>query len=655
MPPKRHDPEGIDRLKSAMYSRKYGNEIGPRPRHELDTEEPRVAEDWKHEEAPRDEEPIIPKILRPQRTHLFPILKWLVGISVLFFIGAVSFFAYYLYFGGASNLSARNIDISITGPVQIAGGEPVNLQVTVTNRNREAIQGANLIAKFPEGTRLDPSSCSQNNCRISLGTLASGGSAAIKLPAIYQGPVGGRASVTVELEYQLSGSNATFTASSDYAFVFSSAPLSIAVAGNSETISGQLMQMTVTVSSNASQSIPGVLLSATVPYGFKLLTSDPSPAQDGLWHLGTMSPGEKKTITLSGTLKGETGENKVFHFTAGTQTSATSTGISATLGSVDLPVTIAQPFLNLALAVNDASSTKSIVVTPGQIVTVSVEYRNNLSTEITNAVVVAKLSGLPINGTTVHSSDGFYRSTDSAVLWDKTTTKGDLASVAAEESGRLTFNFQVPNTDELHGVQNPALVISINASGQRLGESGVPENLQSTVSQKITIASDLRLAVQGLYFTNPFGVSGNLPPKAEVETRYAIVFSITNTTNAINAGKVTATLPPYVRLVGNHYLPATEKVTFNGTTGTFTWDVGPIAAQTGLSGSAPRQVVIELGLTPSTSQIGTEPALLQDILLTGTDALTGSVVTKKASDTGIVTTNIVGDPGFSSVNAKVVR
>ena len=151
-----------------------------------------------------------------------------------------------------------------------------------------------------------------------------------------------------------------------------------------------------------------------------------------------------------------------------------------------------------------------------------------------------------------------------------------------------------------------------------------------------------------------------MPPKAEVETRYAIVLSITNTTNAINAGKVTATLPSYVRLVGNHYLPATEKVNFNGTTGTFTWDVGPIAPGVGLNGTAPRRVVIEVGLTPSTSQIGTEPVIVQDIKLTGTDALTGTIVSKKANCSndacgGIITTNIVGDLGFSSVNAKVVR
>ena len=659
MPPERHEEEGIERLRRAMYSRKYGQEMGPRPRHEFDTEEPHIAEDWEHKDPKPDYQPL-PGVLRPKRSRMFPLLKWALGISILFFVGAVAFFVYYLYYGGASGVSARNIEINITGPAEIAGGEPVSLQVTVTNRNRDALLSAELIASFPVGTRLDPSSCSESSCRVALGTIASGASAAIKLPAIYQGTVGQHDNVRIEIEYTLGGSNATFSASSEYGFVFSSAPLSIAVEGNSQTISGQLMQIKLTVSSNASQPIPGVLLSTSAPFGFKLLSAEPAPRDSNLWALGTLSPGERKTITLNGTLRGETGENKVFHFTAGTNTSATSSAISATLGSVDLPVMIAEPFLSLALSINDASSTKSVVVTPGQLVTVSVQYKNNLQTAITNAVIVAKLSGLPIDGTAVQSNDGFYRSTDSAVLWDKTTTRGDLANVVAEQAGRLSFSFTVPTTEQLVGVQNPALVISVNASGQRLSESGVPENLQSTVSQKIAVSSDLALTAKGLYFSNPFGVSGNMPPKAEVETRYAVVFTVTNTTNAISGGKVTATLPPYVRLVGNHYLPATEKVNFNGTTGTFTWDVGDIAANTGLNGTAPRQVVIELGLTPSTSQIGSEPIILQDIKLTGTDVLTDQPISKKANCSndacgGIITTNIVGDPGFSSVNAKVVR
>lgn len=652
MPPY-HEEEKIQRLKRAMYSRKYADKLGDRERREMEEGKSSVPEDWAHEE--RVNAPTLTPlqmVMRPPApSRARGILKWVLGAAFVFFLAAIAFFLYYLYFGGASAISARNIDIVITGPAQIAGGELTDLEITVTNRNREQLELADLVVAYPPGTRLNPGSCSEQTCRITLGTIAPGGSQVVKLPAVYAGGAGQHASVSAELEYRLAGSNAIFVASSEYAFVFSSSPITIAVVGNTETVSGQPMQMTVTVSSNADQPIADVLLSASVPFGFKLTSASPQPDSAGLWKLGTISPGETKTITINGVLSGETTDSRVFHFLAGTK-AATSSAIDAQLADTSLTVGIARPFLAMTFSVNDAPSGKSVPVAPGDLVSVAINYQNNLSSEIDNAVVVAKLGGIAIDGTSVHSESGFYRSTDNSVLWDKTTTGGELAAVPAGASGKLTFSFLMPTSEQLKGIQDPVLNISVSAGGQRLGETGVPENLQSTAIQKLVVASDLTLTAQGLYFTDPFGASGPMPPKAENETTYAIAFTITNTTNSIKNAVVTAALPPYVRLVGNHYLPASEKVAFDSNTGLFTWKVGDIAPGAGLGAVPPRQVVIEIGFTPSTSQILTSPPLVQSIKLSGTDASTQAAVTKTAPD---VTTNIVGDPGFSSINAKVVK
>lgn len=639
-----------------MYSRKYADSLGPRERRTLEPEREQVPEDWEHPEeregVPVTILPLEAMFSRASPSKIHAIARWLLVAAGLFFVGALGFFVYYLFFGGASAISARNIDIAITGPAQIAGGELTDLEITVTNHNKEALQFADLVTTFPPGTRLNPESCTFQTCRVSLGTVAPGASLIVKLPAVYQGAAGQSAIVRAELEYRLGGSNSIFVASSQYGFVFSSSPLSLSVDGNTQTISGQPMRFTLTLLSNANQPVSDVLVSGTYPFGFKLTSANPTLDSSGIWEMGTLAPGEKRVITIDGVLKGEVGDTRVFHFTAGTKATATSTSIDSPLSDTSLAVAIAQAFLNVSISVNDAASGKPVAVKPGDIVNVSVGYKNNLSSAIQNAVIVARLSGISIDGVTVHSEDGFYRSTDNAVLWDKTTTNGELASLSAGAEGKLSFNFQVPSSQDLQAIQNPVLNMSLSAAGTRLGESGVPENLQSTAAQKIVVASDLSLAANGLYFTDPFGASGPMPPKAGVETTYAVVLSITNTTNKITGAEVVATLPPYTRLVGNHYLPASEKVSFNGTTGIFTWDVGDIAPGVGLGATAPRQVVIELGFTPSTSQIDTEPKLLQGITLTGTDDSTGKAVQKSASD---VTTNIVGDPGFESINAKVVK
>jgi len=163
----------------------------------------------------------------------------------------------------------------------------------------------------------------------------------------------------------------------------------------------------------------------------------------------------------------------------------------------------------------------------------------------------------------------------------------------------------------------------------------------------------LGIVAEGHYHDNPFGVSGAVPPQAGKETTYAILFTVTNTTSKIQNAKLTAMLPNYVRSLGpTMYAPLSEKITFNQDDGSLTWIIGDINPGVGVNGAPPRQAAIAVGFTPSTSQIGTQPAILQNITLSGTDAATGADVSRSADN---VTTNLVNDRGFSPTEAVVVR
>ena len=662
MPPPEHDAEKIDRLRRAMYSRTLSDKLKDKPRREFDTNAPLVGENFTRTDAGAPRSIIAPRTIGLARTALW----WILGAAVVFFIAALAFFGYYFFVGpGSTNATSSNISISVSGPPQIQGGSPAEFQVSVANRNKVPLELADLLITYPQGTR-SPSdfSTSLPTQRISLGAIESGGLRQGTVSAVLAGNSGDTSQIKVELEYRIGGSSAIFVATTLYNVLFSSSPLSIAVDGNQETISGQPVQLKISVASNAEAPVRDVLLSAQYPFGFKFSSADPAQTANGFWQLGDFSPGQTKVVTILGSLTGSQGDQRVFHFAAGTRANATSTAIQTKLSDSAFTMSISQPFLGLAVTVNGGTGA-GIVVSPGDTVTVSIAWQNNLPTAITNAAIVARLSGLSIDGTTVRSSNGFYRSTDDTVLWDKTTDP-DLANLAPSAHGIVSFSFQVPSGDALKSIVNPNLSISINAAGNRVSQSGVPESLQAGTSQKIAVASDLELTAQGLYYSNPFGSTGPMPPKAGTETTYAIVFTVTNTTNKITGATVTATLPPYVRWLGI-FSPNTENVTFNQTAGTVTWDLGDIAPGAGLNGTSPRQAAIAIGFTPSTSQIGQQPSLLQNIVLKGTDAATGNPVSHQTTadvtsnltqvahttkDSGV---NFAGDPGFTAANATVVK
>jgi len=659
VPQPENEKERVERLREAMYSRALADKLKPRERRELGETRSQVGDDWK-----RPEPEMEPMLVAPSGIGWGKIfLYWLLGSAIVFFVGAAGFFIYYFTIGGGSlPASPQNISIAVSGPPQVAGGGVTELQIAVTNRNKVPLQLAELVLTFPPGTRSPTDfKTDEPTLRQPLGTIEPGGVRQGTVSAVFGGEEGARQNVKVELEYHVAGSNSIYVASSQYTLNFTSAPLSVSVDGANEAISGQPVQMSVTVTSNSAAPMRDVLLSADYPFGFKFSNAAPAPSSPGLWELGDFNPGQQKTIVVNGSLTGDSGDERVFHFIGGTRSDPSHTAIDAPLSVITFKTNISQPFLKLALDVND-SAAKNITVAPGDKVTVTVGYQNNLTSPIENAVIVAKLSGLDIDGTTVQSTDGFYRSVDGAVFWDKTTTGGRLQHLAPGDKGSVNFTLQMPSTDQLQNVQNPHLDISVNAAGSRIDETGVPQTLQSTARSTISLASDLELIAEGLYYTNPFGSVGPMPPKAESETTYAMVFTVTNTTNAIHGAKLTAQLPPYVRWVGI-YSPASEKVTFNQSQSTVTWDLGDIAPGVGLNGTQPRQAAIAVGVTPSTSQIGSQPPILQNIVLKGTDD-SGVTITKNVDD---ITTNLTkvsksssaievsGDAGFTQSNATVVK
>ena len=647
MEPGEQEQEKIERLRGAMYSRNLSGKIKDKPRHALDLTRPVVGEEWHHTEPELSRSMVAPRTIGIARSAL----RWILAASILFFLFAAGFFVYFFTFGGGSlPASPGNIDIVVSGPPQIAGGEPTQLQITVTNRNRVALQLADLVITYPSGTRSPVDLATElTSQRISLGTIEPGDRRQGTVSAIFSGSGGVSTNVNIDLEYRLEGSSAIFVATTDYSTLFSASTLSVSVEGNNETVSGQPVEFTVTVASNASAPVKDVLLSANLPFGFTFTQATPVPTSGTFWELGDLAPGQRRQIVLRGTLTGENADERVFRFTAGTRKTQQEKEIAVVLSDISHTMRIADAFLGLAVSVGGRTGS-GVVVAPGETVNVAVSWQNNLSTAITDAVVVARLSGFQIDGSKVTSSDGFYRSSDTAVIWDKNTTKGVLGNVISGARGTLSFTFQAPSGSAIEAVRNPTLTISVNASGKRVSEEGVPQNLQSTAVQRIGLASALTLSAQGLYYANPFVSAGPLPPKANTETTYAVAFTLTNTTNPISNAKLTAVLPPYVRWTGV-YSPGSENLTFNQSDGTVTWNIGTIDAGVGLGGSTPRQAAISVGLTPSESQIGQEPPLLINITLTGTDSA-GTPVSRTVPN---VTTNIVGDPGFNSTQATVIK
>lgn len=568
------------------------------------------------------------------------------GFAGKFFIGAVVFFvaaaglAAYYFFGGINFVSPNNIDLQIVAPSLIDGGSQAPLQFIITNRNTSELQLADLIIDYPDGTR-DPKNPTQalSHDRQSIGTIASGAQLKRTADAIFYGQEGTPQTIKATLEYSLPNSNAVFTKQSDVTITIGSSPVSINVSVPQQATAGEPFDSTVTVRSNSQTPLDNVVVGAQYPFGFTVISTVPQADAGGsYWRLGTMAPGETKTIVVHGSIDGQDGDQRVFRFLAGTDSDTTDTSVKTPFVSIPATLTVARPFITGTIAINGQTG-KNIAATAGAPVNAEVDWQNNLPTAVSNVEITVALSGPVLDKSSVQAGTGFYQSSTNSITW---TGQEDpsLAQVAPGGTGQLTFSFATlpPGTSgALYG--NPTVTLSLTVKGTRTGESGAPEQVSSVATTQVSLATAVSLAATALHFGGPFGNSGPMPPRAEQKTTYAVQWSVKNSSNIIANAVVSTVLPSYVDFVQGQ-----SGVTYDAGSRTVKWGIGDLKPGVGYTSGA-QTAAFQVALNPSTSQVNYAPQLTGVAQLSGTDRFAQVQVTATADP---LTTKLTGDPQFTT-------
>lgn len=645
MPP---DSDSIEQLKKSLYSRTTPD-IRTRRRFRSRPEETELPRDWEHPIEDGSEAPLN-KQYRDHSMSFFT--KILIGSAVFFLIclGAGA----YLFFNGSNLISADNVDITVDGPVSIAGGTPFSFGVAVTNRNNVKLTTVDLEVDFPTGS-VDPTDTTkeQTTYQTLMDDLDPAGVTTRTVNAELYGQENSTKEIIIKVFYQVPGSNATFEKDKAYDVLISSSPLSLSVSSYSQVTAGQKFDMTVTLTSNSQSTIQDVLVNAVYPFGYTLVDSDQSPLADkATWNVGDIAPGQSKSITLSGTLQGQDQDSLVFHFIAGAASPGSPSVIGTEYTDTSETVSLQKPFITAALSFgSDDSGTGDYIGQFSKPITGTITWFNNLPDAVTDAEIHLSLAGNAFDKGSVSADGGLYDSAQGVITWDKTDTPS-LESIPPGGSGSVTFTLAPQDLGTpASPITDPGISLSLSVDGQRTSESNVPQSLTETVTRTIQVASNVSLSAQALHTTGPFADTGPFPPQAEATTTYTIVWTISNSSSAVSGAQVSATLPENVAWMGP-VSPTTEDVQYDTGSRTVTWNAGTLAAYSGESGQAQRQVSFQVGLYPNVTDAGNPLTLVNQAALSATDNFTGVTVN---SSWGPLTTRLSTDPGFQSGDDLVTK
>lgn len=642
------DDSSIEELRKKLYARAGGPK--PKPRRKLRVNTFTAPNEWQ-----KEAEPVVPVnadagILGTEygvkKRKANRIMRFVFAGSGLFFVASAGVAAW-LFFSNHSVISNNNIDINISGPVSVPGGEEMDIQVEIVNHNPVPLILSDLIVEYPPGTK-SPSDTDVDmpRTRESVGTIPPGGSIKRALRAVLFGVAGTDQKLHIVYEYQIEDSNALFKKNRDYSVLLSSAPVTIKVDALKEISPGQELVLNAHVISNSSRVLNNILLTAHFPSGFSPLSADPKPAYDAnVWEIGDLAPGSERVIKITGTLAGQNTEERVFRFEAGSKGEGRSDMLATVFQTAEIPVLIKSPFINLSF--NTQTEGNIYTIGRGDAVSSVLKWTNILPNQLRDLEVDLVLSGPLLDETGVSGNNGFYRSIDNTLIWSSNTDKS-LAVVEPGENGSLGFRVGTKNFQLGANVRNPIINMVAHVKGKRITESGVPETLESTVSSIIKIVAEPKLSTRVVYYQGPFQNTGPIPPRADTETTYTVIWTIANEINDIQNATVVAQLPFYVTWLGA-VSPQNAALTYEPTMRQVIWNVGSLPAGTGYM-TQPYEVAFQISFTPSVSQAGSSQNLVGEQELSGLDQFTGTMLkSRKKALTTDLPTDLTAPDGEGSI------
>lgn len=626
----------IEELKNKLFSKNYKTRID---HHDgfSHRETSRIPEDW--HSSMKDTIQSGEKLFSTSSSF-----KTFFKFSVGFFLLAVVY-ASYVFFAGGNTVSKDNIEISILGNAFVAGGEELPLVIGIANKNSSALDLVDLVIEYPKSATKSAvdATTQMERMRESLGTIPSGSIRNENVKLVLFGEQGSLVPIKISIEYRVEGSNAIFIAEKPYEVTINSTPVNLSVEGPSSISQNQDVNLHIKASLNATNPLAGVMLKVDYPLGFKFTSATPAPSLgNNIWVLGDLAPGADRDVSITGQMVDVfEGEDKIFRVWGGTQSKSDKSVLDVVFNSATQLVSIKKPFIDIGLSLNGVSQ-REYAVDSKTAIRGEIDWVNNMNTSISDLEIRAKIVGNAVDRKSINALQGFYNSGENAIVWDKGSVS-KFQSINPGDSGTLSFSLSPLSLLSTPGkiIADPYINIVIDVSGKQAVEGFETRELTNSQSSTIHIISDLGFANKALYYSGPFVNSGPVSPKVGQETTYTIVWAVSNSANSVSKAKIVSTLPSWVRFVGP-VSPSSADFAYNASTREVTWNIGNIPKGVGIT-TAGREVAFQVGFTPSLSQVGSLPTLVNDATLTGHDDFANVDV---RVNRGLLRTKLDGDPGF---------
>lgn len=528
-----------------------------------------------------------------------------VILSIVISAVLLGIFGFWYY---QRNIYSKDIlKLEILGPDEAAAAEEIEYAVKYKNNGNIRLEEPRLIFEYPEySIATDGKNLRQE---IILEDIYPGQSDTIYFRGRLLGKEGDIKKARALLIYKPKNLKARYESETSSAVKIKSVPLTLEFDISSKIESGGDISFRLNYFSNANYPLSDLGIKIEYPADFEFLSSSPKTLGENEWDIGLLNKAEGGRIEVSGNLKGELEEEKMFKAHLGIWQEGSFVILKESIRAVK----IVTPSLYISQQVNGSPQ---YVANPGDLLHYEIFFKNIGEEPLRNLFLVAKLEGKPLDFQTLKAPSGEFEPGDNSVVFDWRRIS-DLQFLDAREEGKVEFWVNLKDIWQTLGLQdlNPVVRSRVYLSQAR-------HELANKVNSKIEI-------IQEAYYADEiFGNTGPITPEAGRTTTYTVTWQAKNYYNDANNVKVKAILGQEVSLTGRIF-PDNSPLTFDSNSKEVVWKLDNLPAGKGILGPG-SNVSFQIAFTPNNSQKGRVAELIGKAVIVGEDQFTGQIISGEA-------------------------
>jgi len=523
-----------------------------------------------------------------------------------------------LWYWQRNRYSKETLKLEILAPEQVEVAESFEYIVKYKNNGRVRLEEPRLIFEYPKHSIVEEELLRKE---IELEDIYPGEERTHRFKARLFGKEGDAREAKALLSYRPKNLKAPFESKTTFTTIIESVPLTFRFDLPSEIESAKEFSFALNYFSNIDYPLSNLRAKIEYPPGFEFISSDPTALEKVEWEIPPLNKTEGGRIEITGNLRGEVGEQKIFKAEFG----AWREGEFVLLKEAIRGVEIIKPDLYLTQQIN---GNPEYVASPGDLLHYEIYFKNIGEEPLTDLSLLVTLTGKSFDFQTLKAPRGEYKTGDNSILWDWRRL-GELQFLHVQKEGKVEFWVELRKEWEISSSKGEETIKS------RIYLSQAIEEFETKVN------SQLEIAQKGYFEDEVFGNAGSLPPQVGNTTTYTIMWQAKNYYSKVKNVKVKARLGKNVKLTGEIFPEEqTPKFTFDSVSKEIIWDVGNLNVGSGVLTPAPN-IAFQVAFTPDSSQRGQAPQIIGEAKISGEDDWTKILL---QSDTAGISTLLPDDP-----------